>query len=70
MAYKWREHFGGKAPCQFGCESLVGHADTEKKWTLCIQQFSYVPMEKSVLLLWTDPPLTPTSPIFLVSAPP
>ena len=27
MAQEWREHFGRKPPCQFGCESLVGHAD-------------------------------------------
>ena len=27
MAHNWWEHFGGKPPRQFGCESLVRHAD-------------------------------------------
>ena len=31
MAHKWREHFGGKPPCQFGCESLFRHDDIGHK---------------------------------------
>ena len=31
MAHKWREHFGEKPPCQFGCKSLVGHTDIGNK---------------------------------------
>ena len=42
MDHKWREYFGWKPPRQFGCESLVGHADIGNKMgTMYLTIFVY-----------------------------
>ena len=71
MAHKWQEHFGGKPPRQFGCKSLVGHANIGNKMgTMYPSIFLYT--HEDIYSAPSEPrtPLTPMSSMCLMSVSP